>query len=97
MEMARRRVNQSAPQSAPVDNGGEKERIVLFVPSQLGELARECQESYRAPIEIQSYKRFGKTLAKRIKADPVICVANLDAYVAWVAETSPENSESKNS
>ena len=84
MEMARRRVKQSAPQSAPVENGSAEERIVLFVPSQLGDLARKCQESYRAPIEIQSYKRFGKTLAMRIKADPVICVADLDAYAEVV-------------
>lgn len=82
--MARRRVKQSAPQSAPVENGSAEERIVLFVPSQLGDLARKCQESYRAPIEIQSYKRFGKTLAMRIKADPVICVADLDAYAEVV-------------
>ena len=80
--MSRRRVGATSAKPLPNLPGKTQEPIALFVPAELQDLARQCQGSYRAQVEIQSYSRLGKTLVKRLHEEPIICVASLGSFMS---------------
>jgi len=83
--MRRQRAGATAPKSPP-PGLPEKSRqsIPLVVPASLESLARECEGSYNAPLEIQTYSRLGKTLVKRLAEEPIICAADLRQFLNMV-------------
>ena len=86
MVMGRRSAKVKTAEVVPARSGlaVDSEAIKLYVPKPLMQMALKCLHRYSAPVEIESYNRFGKTMFARIRDRRIICVVSIQDFINYV-------------